>query len=210
MNQPDDAEPLELPSRSHHDFLTLLAEVDAALAETTQQGFAYTLYTVGGFVLGRIFDVRQTQDIDVATTIPAPVTRAASQVAARHNMNPAWLNDQVREMIQVSVSYGRFHEFFRGRHLIVYGADDELMLALKLMSGRARDINDIVDLALRTGRTTPDDLIDGWDDVYGDSADVASQRYFVQSVISEDVMPELRRRAEAGTATAEQTPPPEA
>ena len=34
-------------------------------------------------------------------------------------MNPAWLNDQVREMIQVSVSYEQFVEVYRGRHLIV-------------------------------------------------------------------------------------------
>ena len=181
--------------------MALLAEVDAVLAETTQQGFAYTLYAVGGFVLGRSSASRLTQDIDVATAIPAPVVAAAAGVAARHGMNRAWLNDQVREMIQVSVPHERFIEIYRGRHLIIYGADDELMLSLKLMSGRARDVSDIVDLALQTGRTTPDDLLDAWDDVYGGSADVASQRYFVDSVIREDVMPELRRRVTATSAT---------
>ncbi|MXZ98165.1 MAG: hypothetical protein F4Z23_03885 [Acidimicrobiaceae bacterium] len=194
MSRPGGAGPLELPSRSHQDFLALLAEVDAVLAKSTQQGFAYTLYTVGGFVLGRGSGSRLTQDIDVATVIPAPVAAAAAQVAARHTMNPAWLNDQVQEMIQVSVPHERFNEAYRGRHLIVYGADDELMLALKLMSGRARDISDIVDLAQTTGRIAPDDLLAAWDDVYGDSADAAPQRHFVESVIREDVMPALRRR----------------
>lgn len=185
---------MELPSRAHQDFLSLLAEVDAVLAESTQPGFAYTLYAVGGFVLGRSSASRLTQDIDVATSIPQPVAAAAARVAARHNMNPAWLNDQVREMIQASVPHDRFSEFFRGRHLMVYGADDDLMLALKLMSGRPRDIDDIVDLALRTGRTTPEGLLDAWDDVHGASAAAAPQRHFVVSVIREDVMPELRRR----------------
>ena len=46
---PDDASP-ELPARSHHDHLELLAEVDAALAETTEEGTAYLLYSVGGFL----------------------------------------------------------------------------------------------------------------------------------------------------------------
>ena len=208
MNQPEGADPLELPSRSHQDFLSLLAAVDAVLGTTTQQGTAYTLFTVGGFVMGRSSASRLTQDIDVATAIPAPVVAAAATVAAQHGMNPAWLNDQVREMIQAQVPVGRFVEIYRGRHLIVYGADDELMLALKLMSGRGRDITDIVDLALRTGRTTPDDLGDAWDDVYGDAPGVASQRYFVDSVIREDVMPELRRRAATSAPPPPAPPPP--
>ena len=191
MNQPEGADPLELPNRSHQDFLSLLAEVDAVLAATTPQGTAYTLFTVGGFVMGRNTASRLTQDIDVATAIPAPVAAAAATVAARHGMNPAWLNDQVREMIQAQVPVDRFVELYRGRHLVTYGADDELMLALKLMSGRDRDISDIVDLALQTRRTTPDDLLDAWDGLYGSVPDAATQRRFVNSVIQDDVMPEL-------------------
>ena len=186
-----------MQARSHQDFLALLAEVDAVLAETTQPGAAYLLYTVGGFVMGRGSESRVTQDIDVATTIPDPVSAAAIKVAAQHGMNPAWLNDQVAEMIQATVPVDRFAEICRGRHLVVYGADDDLMLALKLMSGRDRDISDIVDLALRTRRTAPDDLLDAWDRVYGDVPHVAPQRHFVNSVICDDVMPALRRRGTA-------------
>ena len=203
MSQRQDADPRELPTRSHRDFLALLAEVDSVLAVTTEQGTAYVLYTVGGFAMGRSSEARLTQDIDVATPIPAPVSAAATAVAARHGMNTAWLNDQVSEMIQVPVSVDRFVELYRGRHLIVYGADDELMLGLKLMSGRARDIGDIVDLALRTHRSTADDLLGAWDRVYSSVPGAAAQRHFVRSVIQDDVMHELRRR---GTASAGGTP----
>ena len=154
MSRPQDGAPAELPARSHPEFLALLAEVDEVLAETTAEGAAYLLYTVGGFVLGRGIDSRLTQDIDVATALPAPVAAAADEVAARHRMNPAWLNNQVSEMIQAEVPAARFDELYRGRHLIVYGADDDLLLALKLMSGRPQDIPDIAHLARRTGRTT--------------------------------------------------------
>lgn len=191
MSRSASPDPLELPVRSHRGFLELLAEVDTVLAETTQQGAAYVLYTVGGFAMGRCSESRLTQDIDVAMAIPAPVAAAATEVAARRGMNPAWLNDQVSEMIQVPVPVDRFVEAYRGQHLIVYGADDELMLALKLMSGRGRDIGDIVDLALRTGLTAPDRLLDAWDGVYGSVPDAAPQRRFVNSVIQDDVMPTL-------------------
>ena len=194
MSRRRDADPLELPARSHRDHLALLTEVDAVLAETTAEGAAYLLYTVGGFAMGRSSESRLTQDIDVATTIPAAVCAAAAQVAARHGMNPAWLNDQVSEMIQAPVPVDRFVEIYRGRHLVVYGADDELMLALKLMSGRGRDIGDIVHLARQTRRTTPDDLLDVWDRVYGGVPGAVTQRHFVNSVIQDDVMLELRRR----------------
>ena len=197
MSPGRDTSPLELPARSHQGLLTLLAEVDALLAETTDEGAAYVLYTVGGFVMGRSSTARLTQDIDVATAIPAPVAAAATDVAARHGINPAWLNDQVSEMIQARVPVERFVEIHRGRHLIVYGADDELMLALKLMSGRARDIGDIVELALRTGRTTAADLLEAWDRIYRDAPSAAPQRHFVLSVIDSDVMPALHRRGAA-------------
>ena len=183
--------------------MALLAEVDAVLAETTEEGTAYVLYTVGGFVMGRSSESRLTQDIDVATTIPAPVCLAATEVAARHAMNPAWLNDQVSEMIQAPVRVDRFVEIYRGRHLIVYGADDELMLALKLMSGRDRDIGDIVHLALQTRRTTPEALLDAWDRVYSGVSDAAPHRHLVNSIIQDAVTPELRRRgAASGTQTS--------
>ena len=117
-------------------------------------------------------------------------------------MNAAWLNDQVSEMIQAEVSAGRFVETYRGRHLIVYGADDELMLALKLMSGRPRDIGDIVDLALRTQRTTENDLMDAWDSVYDGVPGAGPQRHSVRSVVQDDVMPELRRRGAASGDTS--------
>ena len=167
----------ELPARAHQDLVALLAAVDAVLAETTAEGTAYVLYTVGGFAMGRGSAARMTQDIDVATAIPAPVSAAATEVAARHGMNPAWINDQVSDMIQAPVSSDRFVEIYRGRHLIVYGADDELLLALKLMSGRPRDMDDIVDLALRPRHTTADDLLSAWDSVYDDVPDAAAQRY---------------------------------
>jgi hypothetical protein len=53
MSPQGDAEPPELPARSHRDLVSLLAELDAVLAETTEDGTAFLLYTVGGFALGR-------------------------------------------------------------------------------------------------------------------------------------------------------------
>ena len=197
----------ELPAHSHPEFLALLAEVDEVLSSTTGEGTAYLLYTVGGFVLGRDIKTRLTQDIDVATTLPTPVVEAADEVALRHRMNPAWLNDQVSEMIQAEVPAARFEEIYRGRHLVVYGADDELLLALKLMSGRPQDIPDIVYLALRTGRTTEADLLDAWDQIYGQTPHAAPQRHFVNSVVNDDIIPNLRRRGAHGKPTRAVPPP---
>ena len=184
MSPAADGAPLELPARSHRGFLELLAEVDAVLAATTPHGAAYTLYAVGGFAMGRSSESRLTQDIDVATPIPAAVCAAATGVAARHGMNPAWLNDQVSEMIQAPLPADRFVEVYRGRCLIVCGADDELMLALKLMSGRGRDVGDIVELANRTGRTTPEEMLDTWDGVYGSVLAAAPPRTATSSTAS--------------------------
>ena len=72
MSPQGDAEYPELPARAHKDLVALLAEVDAVLAETTAEGTAYVLYTVGGFAMGRSSASRMTQDIDVATAIPPP------------------------------------------------------------------------------------------------------------------------------------------
>ena len=57
-------------------------------------------------------------------------------------------------MIQApAVPVDRFAAIWRGRRLVAYGTDDELMLALTLMSGRGHDISDIVYLVLRTPTT---------------------------------------------------------
>jgi len=142
-------------------------------------------------VVSRGNDLRLTQDVDVASALPAPVVAAAAEVAARHRMNRAWLNEQVREMIELKIPIERFLEVYRGRHLIVYGADDELLLALKLMAGRPQDIPDIVDLAKRTGSVTEEDLMGVWDETYRLTPGVSAQRHFVLSVVREDVLPQL-------------------
>ena len=47
MSPQGEAEYPDLPARAHEDLVALLAEVDAVLAETTAEGTAYVLYTVG-------------------------------------------------------------------------------------------------------------------------------------------------------------------
>lgn len=200
MTAPRESSPPALPPQPHSGLLRLLAELDAVLAESAAAGHAYLLFAVGGFVMGSGTSSRLTQDIDIATTIPAPVAAAAAEVARRRGINAAWLNDQVSEMIDVAVPVERFNELFRGRHLVVYGADDELMLALKLMSGRPRDVPDIADLAARTGRTSAEALLDVWDRTYSEAPGAAHRRHSVASTVSEDVLSELRRRALSGSA----------
>lgn len=167
--------------------LGLLDEVDAVLSETTPPGVMYVLYVIGGIAMGAMFDGRMTQDIDVATAeIPPEVLQAASQVARRHNIAANWINNQAAEFVDAELPPSAFDVLFEGRCLMVRGANPRSLLALKLMSGRGKDITDIVELAEATGIRHPDALVALCEEVFADTESYRFERDWIASV-SDDI-----------------------
>ena len=177
----------ELPSRSHAGMLSLLDEVDQVLQDSTPAGLMYVLYVIGGVVMSALFDGRLTQDIDVVTAeIPAPVLDAAALIAERRNMPANWINNQAAEFVEADLPPTEFDILYEGVCLLVRGAKPASLLALKLMSGRGKDVQDILDLAEATGLTTQEALAQLCDQVFAKTPSYQFERDGVSSV-SQDI-----------------------
>ncbi|MDE0136814.1 MAG: hypothetical protein OXH86_18550 [Acidimicrobiaceae bacterium] len=184
----------DLPQRTFAEMIGLLEETDEVLAETAQPGVLYVLYVIGGVAMGALFDARMTQDVDVATAeIPPQVTKAASVVAQRHNIAGNWINNQAAGFIEAELPPSAFDPLFEGRCLLVRGASARVLLALKLMSGRGRDIADIIELADATGVRGRDALIALCDEVFADTGSYQFERDWIASVCT-DIGSLLNRR----------------
>lgn len=176
----------EFPYRTHPELIGLLAEVDDVLSRETPAGIMYVLYVIGGAAVGAVFETRLTQDVDIATdSIPPQVLKAASIVAKRHNMPDGWINNQAAEFIEADLPVSSFHTMYEGACLLVRAAKPETLLAMKLMSGRGKDVRDILDLAEHTGIVSYESLMGLCDRVYAATPSYRIERQWVSSVIGD-------------------------
>ena len=186
----------DLPQRTFAEMLGLFEEVDDVLSEAAPPGVMYVLYVIGGVAMGALFDGRMTQDVDVATAeIPPQVVHAASEVARRHNIAANWINNQAAGFVEAELPPSAFDPLYEGRCLLVRGASPRVLLALKLMSGRGRDIADIVDLAEATGSRGSDALVSLCDEVFADTESYQFERDWIESVCTDIGRLLNRRRA---------------
>lgn len=193
----------DLPQRTFAEMLGLFEEVDDVLSETASPGVMYVLYVIGGVAMGALFDGRMTQDVDVATAeIPPQVIQAASEVARRRNIAANWINNQAAGFVEAELPPSAFGPLYEGRCLLVRGASPKVLLALKLMSGRGRDIADIVDLAEASGSRGSDALVSLCDEVFADTETYQFERDWIESVCTDIGRLLNRRRAGDDIAAA--------
>ncbi|MCY4515860.1 MAG: hypothetical protein OXB99_01325 [Acidimicrobiaceae bacterium] len=176
----------DLPQRTFAEMLDLFEEVDDVLSEEASPGVMYVLYVIGGVAMGALFDGRMTQDVDVATAeIPPQVLEAASAVARRRNIAANWINNQAAGFVEAELPPSAFDPIYEGRCLLVRGASPRILLALKLMSGRGRDIADIIELADATGNRSTGALVSLCDQVFADTESYQFERDWVEAVCSD-------------------------
>ena len=192
----------DLPFRTYGEMMSLVEEVDEVLSHSTPPGVMYSLHIIGGVAMGAIFDARMTQDLDVASEgIRLEVMKAAQVVAKRHNMAENWINNQAAEFVDIDLPLDAFDILYAGQCLMVRGAKPEYLLAMKLMSGRGKDLPDILELAEATGAATAEALVSLCDRVYANTDSYSLERSWVESV-SADVASLLgKRRSGVDTAS---------
>ena len=172
-----------LPYRTYSEMMSLVEEVDEVLTGEAPPGVMYVLYVVGGVAMGSVFNARTTQDLDIATEgIPAEVLRAAEVVAKRHDISSTWVNNQAAEFIDVDLPLEAFDVLYAGECLLVRGAKPEYLLAMKVMSGRGKDLQDIIDLAEATGIITHDALVELCDQVFSHTPSYSLETAWMESI----------------------------
>ena len=123
------------------DFHAALTDVAEILSRSRASA---RVYIVGGAAMALAYDDdRYTRDIDgLITDGYAELTEAVREVARRRGLPSSWLNEQASSYIPPGEDR-RGRAVFDHPALRVIAASPERMLAMKVMSARRADIEDI-------------------------------------------------------------------
>lgn len=176
----------------------LFQELSANLA---QNGAHAQLFVVGGAAMALAYDdSRFTRDVDALFIPAAQVREAAEAVAARHQLEPDWLNDAVKEFLPGPDQHPV--TVFESDALLVQVASAEYLLAMKFQASRdERDLDDAATLFLHLGYTTPEEGIRLLTRSYPMERLLPRHRYVVEDVAKRAAA----RRAAAGDASSSNT-----
>lgn len=127
---------------SKKDIQRLLTELDAELRALRTRG---ELYLVGGAVMCLVHEARPaTRDLDGFFHPSKQLRAAAARIADRNELPENWLNDAVKGFLG---EHGKFNTYLELKHLTVYAADPEYLLAMKCLSARiGEEFHDIDDI----------------------------------------------------------------
>ncbi len=122
------------------------------------RGVTGHLYVVGGAAIAFAYlNDRVTRDIDAIVAPTEDVFTAAREITEELGLPEEWLNDTARAFLpDVDTSQGTVALEAPG--LVVRSAPAPVVLAMKLLAGRAKDVADIRLLAATLDLTKADDV----------------------------------------------------
>ena len=169
----------------------LLTEVGAVLE---RDGLHATLYVVGGAAMSITLDSRRiTRDVDAVFRSEADGLRAAArEVATRHGLDPAWLNDTVTSMLVGMVTDDGEGEF-EVPGLSAGVASPEHLLAMKMLAGRDRDLDDLVVLFRHLGIDEPQRAVEITERVFAGGYPETAPPLEYLELLAEDVLERMQR-----------------
>jgi len=128
-------------SMTSEDIMKYFGDLNAELAAENIRG---ELALVGGAVMCLVFKSREaTIDVDAVFEPKMKLYECAKKVAEKNGLNDGWLNDSVKGYISVSGEFKLFNEM---SHIKIFSASAEYMLAMKCLSSRTDNINEINDI----------------------------------------------------------------
>jgi len=108
-----------------------------------RRGVVADVYVVGGAAIALAYDARRaTRDIDAIFEPHGIVIEEAKNVAESLGLPPWWLNDQASSYISTTYDEDA-PTIFEHAGIRVSAASGEHLLAMKLLAGRRRDVDDI-------------------------------------------------------------------
>jgi hypothetical protein len=146
------------------DILDLLTQVGAFL---DHRGWRATVYVAGGAAMSLLFDARAaTRDVDAVFRSDAGQLAAAVRHVADQNGLPAtWLNDNVAALVPSADDADAVELTFPGLQVLL--SSPRHLLAMKMLAGRERDLDDLAVLFRTLGITRPEEAVAVTEDVFG-------------------------------------------
>ena len=124
---------------------------------------------------------RATYDVDVVSEgIPAVFWGVVADVGRVEDLDAEWLNAAARVKAPTGPTPGEPTAIYLGSHLRVYGASPHYVLAMKLLTGRGVDLEDVPILLDVVQPTSRDELYDLVERAYPTAQIPASARYIIE------------------------------
>lgn len=140
---------------NRHTILACLRELSAALPPGKQ----HRIVMVGGAYLA-LHDLRAaTRDIDSITRLDPDLRTSAAEVAARHNLEPHWLNDNAAMFAPQGLDERMCMPVIDSLSLLVLEPPARYVFAMKLFSMRAADTADLLPLWPLTGFVSAEEAV---------------------------------------------------
>jgi hypothetical protein len=117
-----------------------LKEVAEAIPRTSDQ---YEIVVVGGSLLALLGYRESTRDIDSVTRLEQVLRDAVTEVARRHGLSPAWLNDSAAQFLPQTFNKDDCSLILDHPRLRVLGAPLQQVFLMKVLAARSRDITDL-------------------------------------------------------------------
>ena len=142
------------------------------------------IVVVGGAAVALQWDqARTTLDVDVvAEGIPLAFWRVVETVGRDEGLEDGWLNAAARITAPTGPTPGEPTEVYRGPNLRVYGASPHYVLAMKLLSGRGTDREDMPVLMEAAKLRSKDELYDLVERAYPMAQIPVSAGYIIDQV----------------------------
>lgn len=188
MNRPD-------PELSRDDIVGLLAEVGQFLHA---RGWRATIYVAGGAAMSLLFDARAaTRDVDaVFRTDRGQLAAAVAHVADRHQLPAGWLNDNIAALVPAAVDLGAAELVLPGLEVLL--SSPRHLLAMKMLAGRDRDLDDLAVLFGALGITSARQAAELTEEVFGPTYPDAAPPVEHLHALAEDVLDRVRSRRDRG------------
>lgn len=103
------------------------------------------MYVYGGACLSLAYNMREsTADIDAIFGEKDTVNRLVKNIAKDYDIEDNWLNDSVKGFVSPGFEYTSFNQKFS--NITIHYPTKEVLLAMKLVSSRIEDSEDIEDI----------------------------------------------------------------
>jgi len=133
-----------------HNIIEMLSQVGEELQEMGLKRSVRILLIGGAYMVTQIHNRSVTRDVDIITQKITQdseeyrlLKEAAKFIAQDLNASPAWLSDNMAQFFQSIGKVPNGKLWFQHGKLEVYVPDAGYVLALKLLSGRDKDLEDI-------------------------------------------------------------------
>ena len=149
---------------------SLLKQNYKSLSITVYEGSALALYEIRN----------STEDLDISVEdgyISQDIQRIINTIGGRYNLNDNWLNDSVMSVLNEKILNTQNKIYKQYSNLVIFIPSMKQLLAMKIMSGRAKDITDIDNLIMKLNLTSKEEILNIVTTYYGNEFDLLNKEY---------------------------------